>query len=294
MFQLNEQHLDKMSQFAQQHCPSLFVHRPENAHKGSVGVLGIIGGASGMVGAPLLAGAAALLAGCGKIFIGFHQETLPLQVYDKQPELMLQRAAQLIDNASIGTWLIGCGLGRDASAFMLLQHIMQHARSPFVVDADALRLLADQSLSSIQTFIITPHAAEAAHLLHTDSEWIQNHRQEAVLALAQRYHCLAVLKGQHTLIANENRILMTNPSGNAGLASAGTGDTLAGIMASFLAQGMPIQEAAIAAVWLHGLAADFIAEQLGGNIGIYASQLPEVARYLRNQLLEKRVFFQVA
>lgn len=292
MFQLHPHQINNLRQFAQQHCPSLCTPRPIDSHKGSLGTLGIIGGAKGMTGAPLLAATAALFTGCGKIFVGFNQEEIPLAVYPTQPELMLQTAENVIKNPQIDTWLIGCGLSQNPAAQHLLHHIIQDAQSPFVLDADALRLLPNTVSKTTQAFIITPHAAEAAHLLNTDSTWINTHRVQAAQALAAKYHCIAILKGRNSIIANENHILMINPSGNAGLASAGTGDTLSGIIASLLAQKIPVQEAAIAAVWLHGLAADVLADQIGGNIGISASELPKIVRFLRNRLIESPPFFR--
>lgn len=291
MFSLNQQHIDQMRQFAQKYFPCLLQARPAYGHKGTFGTVGILGGASGMVGAPLLAGSAALLMGCGKVLVGFNQKTSPLQVYEKQPELMLRTAVDVLANPQISTWLIGCGLGRDKTALTLLQQVMLKAKSSFVIDADALYFMNDESLNSLQTFIITPHAAEAAHLLRTSSSWVDSHRIETVQMLTKRYRCITVLKGKNTLVADENGLLFTNPSGNVGLASAGTGDTLAGMIASLLAQDLSPQEASMAAVWLHGLAADFLAERMKGNIGIYASELPEVARYLRNQLVDQPTFF---
>ena len=133
--------------------------------------------------------------------------------------------------------------------------------------------------------IITPHPLEAARLLDTDSKTIQSDRIEAARTLAKKYHAITVLKGSGTVIGSPDGETVINPTGNPGLATAGTGDVLSGMTGSLLAQGWHAWEAALAAVWLHGKAADRLAQTNMGCIGITAGEIAPVARTLLNELV---------
>jgi hydroxyethylthiazole kinase-like uncharacterized protein yjeF len=130
---------------------------------------------------------------------------------------------------------------------------------------------------------MTPHAGEAARLLNVTADQIQKNRESSVLQLAQHFHCTVVLKGAGTLISQNNQLLL-NTTGNAALASGGTGDVLAGMIGSLIAQGLSVLEACKTAVYLHGIAADNLVTQEIGPIGLTASEVAIEARYLINQL----------
>ena len=161
------------------------------------------------------------------------------------------------------------------------------------MDADALNNIAEDSdLEQLLMYrkhpsIITPHPLEAARLLKTDTATVQNDRIQSALSLASKFNAVAVLKGSGTIIATPDGRFSINPTGNPGLATAGTGDVLTGMVGALLAQGWTPFEAALGAVWIHGKAADTIAENLKGYTGILAGELAPVARTILNSLITR-------
>ncbi|WP_323003466.1 NAD(P)H-hydrate dehydratase [Denitromonas sp.] len=266
--------------FADQFSP-----RRLNSHKGLFGDAVIIGGASGMCGAPLLAGRAALRAGAGRVFVGLLDPRAPA-VDLVQPELMLRPAEQTLNEGH--AIALGPGLGRDADASALL-HQAVAGKHTLVLDADALNLVAtDDALAGALTrrhapVVLTPHPAEAARLLKVRADEVQANRLEAVLMLARRFDAHVVLKGNGSLIAHPDGRWLINRSGNPGMSAAGMGDVLTGLLAALLAQGWPIESAIIGAVHLHGSAADLLLAKGIGPIGMGASELPDAVRILLNQ-----------
>ncbi|XXQ67786.1 NAD(P)H-hydrate dehydratase [Neisseriaceae bacterium B1] len=281
--------IDSYKTYAVKQYPSLVQPRAEDSHKGTFGTVGIVGGTEGMVGAPLMAGTAALYAGCGKVVVGFNYTNLPLAVYADQPELILQTAAQIIKWEGITSWLLGCGLGRNEAAARALHAVWNSAHPQLVLDADALHLLVEHPKLFPQTkradLVLTPHPGEAAHLLDTSINQVQSNRAWAAREIASRYRCWVVLKGYETVISSARGFLHVNETGNTGLATAGSGDVLAGVITSLLAQGIDAEEAVPAAVWLHGAAAELLTKAQQGPIGLTASELPAMIRWLRNQLM---------
>lgn len=275
-------------------CPDAFRRRPQDSHKGSFGTLGIIGGAEGMSGAVVLAAAAAIYGGCGKVWVGFRQSALPMPLIPKRPEIMLATAETLIQRQDISAWVCGCGLGTSAESSTVLHRLLDVADGkPLLLDADALNLLAQSpDLANAARrhgrLVITPHPAEAARLLACRTGDIQADRHTAALKLAEQYCATVVLKGRHSLITAPDGAtapkLFRNLSGNPGLAVAGSGDVLSGLTGSLLAQGLPLLQAVCSSVWLHGTAADRLAEQQGGEIGLLAGELPAAVRQIRNRM----------
>jgi hydroxyethylthiazole kinase-like uncharacterized protein yjeF len=234
--------------------------RSHASHKGSYGDVAVIGGASGMAGAALLAASAALHAGAGRVFAGLlDPSAAPVDV--AQPELML-RDADTLDLSGM-TAVCGCGGGTAVRA--VLPRVLATAAA-LVLDADALNAIAGDSALQAQLAsrtrrgkptVITPHPLEAARLLNCTAADIQADRLAAARKLASRYGAIAVLKGSGTVIAGSSgRPPVLNPTGNAALATAGTGDVLAGMIGAALASGQPPFEAAHHAVWRHGHIAD--------------------------------------
>ncbi|HHK5983308.1 NAD(P)H-hydrate dehydratase [Neisseria sp. P0004.S004] len=270
--------------------PDVFRPRAQESHKGTYGTLAIIGGATGMSGAVVLAATAAMYQGCGKVWAGFNQATLPFAIIPERPEIMLATATQLMEHNDVSARVIGCGFGLDGLSEQLLPQILStHHDQPLLLDADALTLLACSSelaerLKSYKHIILTPHPAEAARLLGTDTPSVQADRQKAVTEISRKYGATVVLKGHHTLVATADGIVYTNTSGNAGLATAGSGDVLSGIIGSLLAQGIPAFQAACAGVWLHGAAADVIKHSSQIETGMLAGEIAPAARWLRNIL----------
>ena len=270
---------------------ALLSPRAADTHKGSFGTLGVLGGGPGMTGAPLLAARAALRLGAGKVLVGFAQDIAPLPCDPLQPELMLRSGRDLLADAGplgLTTWVAGCGLGTLDNAVLLLSTLFQtRAQTPLVLDADGLNLLAQGALRSDwgpAPVVLTPHPAEAGRLLGCTAERIQADRPAAAQALARQYRAWVVLKGAGTLVCPPAAdMCWINTTGNPGLATAGTGDVLAGMLGSLIAQGVPLEQAVPGAVWLHGAAADALVAAGTGPIGLTAGELADAARTLRNR-----------
>ncbi|AMP05472.1 bifunctional ADP-dependent NAD(P)H-hydrate dehydratase/NAD(P)H-hydrate epimerase [Collimonas pratensis] len=262
--------------------------RKRNSHKGSFGDVAVIGGAAGMAGAPILAARAAARCGAGRVFVGYAENP---PAYDQaQPELMCRHAADL--DFSSAVLVVGTGMGMANSALALLTRALD-ALSWLVLDADALNLLARQPQLQVQlaqrqhAVLMTPHPLEAARLLGLSTSEIQADRVTAARKLASRFNAVVVLKGAGSIIARADGAVVVNPTGNPALATAGSGDVLSGICGALLAQGWPQWEAALAAVWLHGRAADQLVAQGIGPIGLTAGELIPEVRLLLNQLVQE-------
>jgi hydroxyethylthiazole kinase-like uncharacterized protein yjeF len=276
-----------------------FPKRPHDSHKGLFGTVAIIGGASGMVGAPLLAARAALKLGAGCVHVGLLAENAP-SMDMMQPELMLHRAHDILSSTPFALSLskgnsviaIGCGMGHDMPAQKLL-HDALHSSATLVLDADALNILAQRPdlctllLARANATILTPHPGEAARLLDCEIGEVQADRVSAVQQLAQKFACSVVLKGANSLCATRDGKLFVNKTGNPGMSSAGMGDVLTGMIAALIAQGMHTDDALLLAVHLHGAAGDALVEQKV-TIGITATEVTEWARWLLNQWMQKQ------
>jgi ADP-dependent NAD(P)H-hydrate dehydratase / NAD(P)H-hydrate epimerase len=263
-----------------------FPKRPRDSHKGLFGTVAVIGGANGMIGAPLLAARAALKLGAGCVHAMLLAENAP-SVDLLQPELMLHSASASLQLPDVDVFAVGCGLGRDMAAQKLL-HAALNSKATLVLDADALNILAQRPdlrtllIAREAACVLTPHPGEAAHLLACDTKEIQADRVAAVKQLAQQLRCSVVLKGVDSLCATRDGRLFVNKTGNPGMSSAGMGDVLTGMIAAFIAQGLTADNAFLLAVHLHGAAADALAEQ-HAIIGMTATEVTEWARWLLNQ-----------
>jgi len=262
--------------------------RARNSHKGSHGNTGILGGASSMVGAAFLAGRAALKLGSGRVYLGLLEAQLPTQLpsFDPvQPELMLRRPEALF-TAGLTALACGPGMGNSHQAVALLEEACA-LDLPLVLDADALNLVAAEGNLQVALAsrhgeqaptLLTPHPAEAARLLECDTAAIQAERIAAAREIASRYNACVALKGCGTIVAAPDGRWFVNTTGNPGLASAGTGDVLTGFVTALLAQGWPALEALLAAVHLHGTAADELVAAGVGPIGLSTGELIDSAR----------------
>lgn len=269
--------------------PAVLPRRPRNSHKGTFGDVGIIGGAQGMTGAALLAGRAALKLGAGRVVVGFLGPDAP-SVDPAQPELMLRKAQDIASMPDLSVAVLGPGLGQSSPAVELAAHCLQRDL-PVVVDADALNLaaahtaLAELLRKRPAESILTPHPAEAGRLLGRTTADVQADRVAAAVALAQRYRAAVVLKGAGSICAAPDGRWFVNTSGNPGMASAGMGDVLAGIVGALVAQGVAALPALLSGVHLHGLAADHLAQAAGGLVGITAGEVADRARAVVNALV---------
>lgn len=271
--------------------PSLLATLPPRAldsHKGTFGSVAIVGGDTGMVGAVLLAARAALFCGAGRVYAIFLASDAP-SVDSCHPEIMIRSVATLSRLTQLNSIIVGPGLGQSEAAVNILEFCMAQA-VPLLIDADALNLISQHSYLALilqqrqaQT-VITPHPAEAARLLKTTADEIQNNRQQSAVDLAYKFHVTCVLKGAGTVCADFDGNCFINKTGNPGLASAGTGDVLGGIIASLIAQGLNSVEAAKLGVYVHGAAADKLVADGLGPIGLTASEVAQEARNQLNQL----------
>jgi hydroxyethylthiazole kinase-like uncharacterized protein yjeF len=279
--------------------------RPRDSHKGQFGTVLVIGGASGMLGAALLAARAALKLGAGCVHVGLLAEDAPL-VDMVQPELMLHKAAELLrphthphpnlpperEGTNVRSMFnsvlaIGCGMGASIAAQKLL-HDALRLDSALVLDADALNLLArhpdlqDDLRTRKAATVITPHPGEAARLLGMTTAEVQAARTEAAQQLAEKLHCSVALKGADSVCVTRDGKTYLNQTGNPGMSAPGMGDVLTGMIAAFIAQGLDAEQALLLAVHLHGAAGDALAKK-GVGVGMTATELTEWARWLINQ-----------
>lgn len=266
--------------------PQLMARIP-SSHKGMFGSVGIIGGAGGMVGAALLAGRAALNLGVGRTYVAMLAANAPL-VDPLQPELMLRTPDELLGPKHLDCLAVGPGLGQSNEARRLIAAAL-NTNLPLVLDADALNLISsNENLRQLlkkrsAPSILTPHPAEAGRLLETSTEEIQNDRLAAALEIARSLRCHAVLKGAGSICALPDGSWYINSTGNPGMASAGMGDVLTGMITAFVAQGLSASNAMLLAVYLHGAAADDLVHRGTGPAGLTASEVIEAARRLLNQ-----------
>ena len=257
-----------------------------DSHKGSYGSAGILGGAQSMVGAAFLAGRAALKLGAGRVYLGL-LDPQPPACDLQQPELMLRRPPALL-HADLTALACGPGLGSSLEAIELLETAIA-GELPLLLDADALNLIASEGNLQValasrgNPAILTPHPAEAARLLDSSAADVQADRIAAAQEIAERYRCHVVLKGYGTVIAAVDGRWWINSTGNPGMATAGMGDVLSGLVVALLAQGWPAIPALLAGVHLHGAAADRLVAAGVGPIGLTAGEVIDAARRTFNE-----------
>jgi NAD(P)H-hydrate epimerase len=246
--------------------------RRRTAHKGDFGHVLVVGGGAGMPGAVRLCAEAALRTGAGLVSVATHPAHAALLAVTR-PELMPNAIAEsadlreLLERASVVAF--GPGLGNSPWAGVLYEVLAADDR-PAVWDADALNWLA-RTPATCAGRVITPHPGEAGRLLGRDTAAVQRDRRAAVLALREKFGGVAVLKGAGTLIAGEGGVPWLCSAGNPGMAAAGMGDVLTGIVAALLAQGLGIEDAAVLGVEIHARAGDRAAAN--GERGLLASDL---------------------
>ena len=266
---------------------AIFASRDPKGHKGTFGSAAILGGSSGMAGAAILAGRAALKTGAGKVLLGMTQQSNPIAYDSQYPELMIHEANSLLLRANeFDAWGAGCGLGQSAFAIQCLrQLLLKRQGTPLVLDADGLNAISSGDASPTWgrgEVILTPHPTEAGRLLGVSTDAVQASRETSALAIAKKYRAWVVLKGAETIVCAPDLSWQINPTGNVGLATAGSGDVLTGILVSLLAQGFKPEVAVTAGVWLHGAAADRLVDQGLGPIGLTAGELADAVRAIRN------------
>ena len=251
--------------------------RPPDAHKGTAGLVLVVAGSRGMAGAAALVGNGALRAGAGLVKIATPDAALDTvaalapccttaPLADDGACLRAEAADAVLTLAEgQGAIAVGPGLGRTRGVSAVVRALLEGLDVPIVLDADGLNAIADEAAAILKSasnrVILTPHPGEAARLLGASVKDVQADREGAVQRLAA-LGAVAVLKGAGTLVCDGER-LYVNKTGNPGMATAGAGDVLTGMLAALLAGGMPPFEAAVLAVRAHGRAGDLAAERLG-------------------------------
>lgn len=272
----------------------LLPRRQQTAHKGMFGRVLVIGGCVGYTGAPRLSANAALRTGSGLIYVGVPDVVYPIVasgLTEPMPfplpsdgGMLAQKAADalLARMERCDACLLGVGMGQSEQVRALVLRLLRQAKIPMVLDADGINVLAghiDILRETACPVILTPHDGEFAcmggDLLHTD-------RAAAAAAMAQRTGAVVLLKGHRTVVSDGAR-LYVNHTGNAGMATGGSGDVLSGIILSLLGQGLDPFSAAAAGAWLHGKAGDLCARRLGEN-GMTPSDLVQAVP----QILKRR------
>ncbi|MCD7929629.1 MAG: NAD(P)H-hydrate dehydratase [Clostridiales bacterium] len=249
--------------------------RPEEGHKGTFGKADIVAGSEGYTGAPVLAARATVRGGTGLVFLQVPRcvypivavkcdEAMPSPLPDQGGKVGADALPLILERAKgCDAVLLGPGLGRSEESDQLARRLVKTIEKPLVLDADGLNAL-DGHITILRgrkgPTVLTPHDGEFARLT---GHWPGENRQAEALALAAQTGAVVVLKGHRTLIAGPEGQLCVNTTGNAGMAKGGSGDVLAGLTVSLLAQGMDAFQAAAAAVWIHGRAGDLCREEMG-------------------------------
>lgn len=254
--------------------------RNPDTHKNDYGHLLVISGSLGLSGAPVLCSTAALRSGAGLVSV-----VVPRSVYfqtsSRSLEAMVYPVAETAQGGTISpsasnmigilmkratVLAIGPGMGRHPRTDGLIQKVVLQSDVPVVIDADAINAFAGNSRMLKNTrapLILTPHPGEMARLLGIPTEAVERDRKAVALRAAKTLGQCIVLKSHQTLVADPSGNLYRNTTGNPGMATAGAGDVLTGIIAALIGQGLLPFEAAVAGVYLHGLAGDIAAEQVG-------------------------------
>ncbi len=273
---------EKLGTSISQSLPTqLLPARKQSGYKNLYGHVLVVGANVGYPNAARLAGEAAARTGAGLVSVACHPDNVAA-IASGCGSLMVKaihqprNLADLINKADV--ILIGPGLGQDKWAQKVFARVIE-TRKPLVVDADALRLLGNNP-SKCDHWILTPHPGEAAQLLACNTEEIQLNRVSSTLAIQEQYAGISVLKGSGTLTCHEQQLNFCT-SGNVSLATGGTGDVLAGIISSLIAQGISLEDAASGGVMLHGLAAELISKH--GTRGVLAEDLFPAIYKLVNQ-----------
>ena len=258
----------------------LLPRRARESHKGTYGHALVIGGSCGLSGAPALAAMGALRGGAGLVSAMVPAESLAVMAV-LAPSAMAHRvateqgvmtaAALAAENRSGSAYevvLVGPGMTASAETGKIVAELLTGSTPRLVLDADALNVMADKVEllrrgTAAPSVIITPHPGEAARLLGVSVNEIQANRLQAVQELAARSGAIVVLKGAGTLVATPDGAVQLNLTGNPGMATGGSGDVLAGLIAGLWAQGLAPLDAARLAVYLHGTAGDLAAWQVG-------------------------------
>ncbi len=277
--------------FGKEEAMQILHRRTKFSHKGTYGHALLVAGSYGMVGAALLGAKAALRTGCGLLTVHVPSrccDVLQISVPEAIASLDADESAfgELPDLSRFNAVGVGPGLGRKAQTHKALSDLIENVRVPLVMDADALNIVAEEGwLSRLpKNTIITPHPKEFDRLAGDSVSGYD--RLEKQIRLSQEYGLIIVLKGANTSVSLPDGRCFFNTSGNPGMATAGSGDTLTGIILSLLAQNYTAEQAALLGVYLHGLAGDLAAEEISQEsllAGDIANYIGKAYRFLQGR-----------
>jgi NAD(P)H-hydrate epimerase len=260
---------------------SYLPERAANTNKGSFGTLLAFVGSRNMPGAAYLSSLAALRAGVGLLKVTSDDDTLAVLKNRLAEPVFVPLSEESVNEQKYSALLAGCGLGRDNDD--ALGWLLKRQNQITIIDADGINYLASHInvLMEMQgDIILTPHPGEMARLIGADTEYVNSNRIECARAFAMEYCCVVVLKGANTVIASPNGDIFVNTTGNSALAKGGSGDVLAGVIASLAAQGVTPLKAACIGAYVHGRAADEMVSELGVR-GLLPHDLPaQIGRLL--------------
>ena len=269
--------------------PARLLRRKADSHKGDYGHVFIVAGSSRFSGAAILCAEAALRAGAGLVTLGIPESINLAVIKNKPKEIMTFPIKQTNDGflspagfakikpflKKIDVLIIGPGLGSNKSTFALIKKIIKEIDMPAVLDADALNALKE-NLWLLKNhkgeFILTPHENELSRLFGLSLGFVKKNRKLVAKKYSKYYNSTIVLKGHNSIVTNGTGKTYINKTGNPGMATAGSGDVLSGIIGAFLAQGLEGFEAAKFATYIHGLAGDIAAKDKT-QIGLIASDI---------------------
>ena len=268
--------MDNRCLITKEYVNNIIRKRPQDIHKGPCGRVLIIAGSRAMTGAAVLCAKGAFRAGAGLVYVSIPEEVFPV-VQISVPEAICVLRSPETDFGIYDAVAVGPGIGVDAENTQIIRKILKEYKKTVVIDADGLNTVAAADLfedmrTSSADIVITPHMGEAARLL----DIMPAGREEIAEKLSELTGATAVLKGAGTIVASAGEKSYTNTTGNPGMATAGSGDTLTGIIASLAAQGYSGFDAAACGVYIHGLAGDMAADAMG-QWGITASDLADYA-----------------
>ena len=297
--ELAEEKEIKLNYSSVQDIFSFLPKRKKDAHKGSVGRMLVVGGSAGMTGAPSLASLAALRTGSGLVTVACSKslndifevkltEVMTVPVAENPDRSLSLKAKDRILELLEGfdVLVLGPGLGKNIDTGLLVRSLLKESKKPVVLDADGLNFVAfsPEILKTAKAeVVITPHPGELGRLTGLAIEEIQKNRLETALSFSKKYSVVTVLKGACTVTAFPDGRAYINPTGNPGMATAGSGDVLAGIIGSLIGQKTGPGMAAVSGAFIHGAAGDLAFESWGN--GLIASDIiagiPEAMRKIK-------------
>jgi NAD(P)H-hydrate epimerase len=279
--------------------PASLLHRKPNAYKNQFGHVCVLAGSPGMMGAAALTSLAAMRCGAGLVTVGVPKSlnavlqkkispvvmTWPL-AETKAQTLALSALTQIKQSfAKFDVFALGPGLSGHASTRRFIQGIVGLSPWPLVIDADALNALAGRLdiLTKTKTLkVLTPHQGEMSRLIGIPVKRVEMDRSKIAQTVARKYNCVVLLKGHRTVVAAPGKKVYMNKTGNPGMATAGSGDVLTGMIAAFIAQGLPGFEAARCAAYLHGRAGDLAAREKTSLSMIASDIIDEIPNALKS------------